>query len=187
VPLHLQCVCGCFAVPTLQGWQLSVRFSTTIAGCNFIPAFSWLCPGKTTHYFVSSWSLAQGVLMGYRVSSIAARKYPPLAILAIFKVRCVSDCSCCTQPPCLDIVAVMLKTNKPAVVGSKYEIGYCLNHIHFRSLLQIYEGLFGPLFRTLITGLISDDLRVENITMFNFTNCAAKIPSSTKYDTHYGD
>ena len=138
MPLHLQHFCGFFAVPTLQGRQPSVRFSTTIAGCNFITAFSWLCTGKTTTYFVSCWSSAHSGLMGCWVSSIAASKYPPFAMVAIFKVRCMSDCSSCTQPSCLAIVADMLKTYKPSIVGSKYEIGYCLNHIHFLSLLQAY-------------------------------------------------
>ena len=35
---------------------------------------------------------------------------PPLAIFAIFQARRMSDCSSCTRPPCLAIVADMLKS-----------------------------------------------------------------------------
>jgi len=50
--------------------------------------------------------------------SIAAHEYPPLSGLAIFKARRMSDSSSCTWPPCLAIVADMLKTYKKLVAAS---------------------------------------------------------------------
>jgi len=44
------------------------------------------------------------------VSCMAARENPPLAISDICKERRMSECSRCTRPPCLAIVAAMLKT-----------------------------------------------------------------------------
>jgi len=69
------------------------------------------------------------------VSSIAARENPSLAILAMFKARRMSDCSSGTRPPCLAIVADMLKTSKELVAASKARSGYYLNHIPLCSLL----------------------------------------------------
>ena len=43
-------------------------------------------------------------------------------LLAIFNARRMSDCSSCTRPPCLAIVADMLKTDKTLVAASKSEI-----------------------------------------------------------------
>jgi len=60
--------------------------------------------------------------MSHFVSSIAAREKPSFAILAIFKARRMSDCSSCTRPHCLAIVADMLKTYKTLVATSKNEI-----------------------------------------------------------------
>jgi hypothetical protein len=56
------------------------------------------------------------------ISLIAASEKPCLAILAIFKARRILDCSRCTQPPCLGIVADILKTYKTLVLASKSEI-----------------------------------------------------------------
>jgi hypothetical protein len=39
-----------------------------------------------------------------------ATQSPPLGILAIIKVRSMSDCACSTRLPCLAIVADMLRT-----------------------------------------------------------------------------
>jgi len=47
---------------------------------------------------------------------------PPLAILPIFNTRRMSDCSNCTQPPCLAIVADILKTYMNLVAAFTYEI-----------------------------------------------------------------
>jgi len=135
LPLHLQRVCGCFVVPFWQWRQPSIWFSRTIAGCLSIAAFTLLCPGNSTPRFCPSRTSAWGVLISCCVSSIAARENPPLAILAIFKARRMSDCSSCTRPPCLAIVADMLKTSRKLVAASTVRSGYYLNHIRLRSLL----------------------------------------------------
>ena len=71
--------------------------------------------------FFSSWTSARGFLIRCCVSSIAAHENPALAIIAIFKARCMSDCSSCTRPPCLAIVADMLETYQILVAASESE------------------------------------------------------------------
>jgi len=110
VALRLQLVWGFCAMSSGQGRQPSIWFSRSIAGCHSIAAFTFLCPGNSTHCFFSSRTLARGCLIRNCVSPIVARENPPLAILFIFKARRMSDCSSCTRPPCLAIVADMLKT-----------------------------------------------------------------------------
>ena len=122
MPLHLQGVWGFCAVPCWQGRQPSVRFSQSIARCRSIADFTFSCPGNSTPRFFASWTSARGFLMMNCISSIAARENPPLAILAIFKARHVSDCSSCTRPLCLAIVADMLKTHKQSVAACTYQI-----------------------------------------------------------------
>jgi len=112
VPLRPQCVGRFCAMPFWQGRQWSVGFSQSIAGCLSIAALTFLWPGNSTPRFISSRTSARGFLIRNCVSSIAARKNPPVAILVIFKARCMSDCSSCTQPTCLATVADMLKTYK---------------------------------------------------------------------------
>ena len=91
-----------------------------IAGCLLIAAFPFIRSGNTTPRFFSSGTSAQGFLIRNCISSIAACANPPLAILAIFKARRMSECSGCTQPPCLAIVADMLITYKKSVAASTY-------------------------------------------------------------------
>jgi len=122
VPLHLQWVCGFIAVPCWQGRQSDVWFWRSIAGCLCIASFTILCPGNSTPCVFSSRTSARGFLMRHFVSSIAARETPSLAILAIFNPRRMSDCSSCTRPPCLAIVADMLKTYKTLDAASNNEI-----------------------------------------------------------------
>ena len=136
VPLRLQRVCWFSAVPFGQGRQLSVWFSQTIVWCHSIAAFSLLCLGNTTPHFFSSRSSARGFLISCCISPIAARENPPLAILAIFKARHMSDCSSCTRPPCLAILVDMLKTYNKLVAASKVRFGNYLNHIWLHSLLK---------------------------------------------------
>jgi len=107
VPLCLQPVCGFFAVPIWQGRQPSVRNSRIIAGCLSIAAFTLLCPGNTTPWVFSAQTSASGFFISCGISSIVARENPSFAILAIFRARRMSDCSSCTQPACLAIVADM--------------------------------------------------------------------------------
>jgi hypothetical protein len=79
-------------------------------------------PRNSTPRFFSSRTSARGFLMRYFVSSVAAREKPSFAIVAIFNARRMSDCSSCTRPPCLAIVADMLKTYKTLVGASNNEI-----------------------------------------------------------------
>jgi len=122
VPMRLQRVRGFCAVPIWQGRQPSVWFSCSIAGFLSIAAFTFIPPGNSTPRVFSSLTSDRGVLIRNCVSSIAARQNPPLAILAIFKARRMSDCSSCTWPPCLAIVPDMLKTYKKLVAASTYQI-----------------------------------------------------------------
>jgi len=135
VPLRLQQLCGFFAVALWQWRRPSIWFSRTIAGCLSSTAFTLLCPGNTSPRFFSSRTLAGGFLISYCVSSIAAGENPSLALLAIFKARRMSDCSSCTRPLCLVIVAHMLKTYKKSVAASTVGIGCYLNHIRLHWLL----------------------------------------------------
>jgi len=136
MPLRLQCVCEFFAVSVWQGSQPSVWFLRTIAGCLSITAYTLVYLGNRTPWFFSSRTSARGFLIACCVSSIAARENPPLANLSIFKARRMSDCSSCTWPPWLAIVADMLKTYKKFVAASKVRFGYYLNYIWLRSLLK---------------------------------------------------
>jgi len=69
-------------------------------------------PNKLNSLLLLFSDLGPRFLIGNSVSCIAPCDNPPLAILAIFKARYMSDCSSCTWPPCLAIVADMLKTYK---------------------------------------------------------------------------
>jgi len=122
VPLHLQRVWGLCAVPFWQGGQPSVSLSGSTAGCLSITAFTLLCPGNSTPCFFASRNSAWGFLIRNDVSSIVARENPPLAILAIFKARPLSDCSSCTRPPYLAIVADTVETYKGSGAASTYQI-----------------------------------------------------------------
>jgi hypothetical protein len=66
--------------------------------------------------------LACEFLMRYFVSLIVSCEKCSLAIFPIFNARRMSDCSSCTRPPCLAIVAAMLKTYKTLVDASNNEI-----------------------------------------------------------------
>jgi len=122
VPLRLQRVCGFFAVPFWQERQLDIWFWRSIAGCHYIAAFSISCPGNSTPRIVCPRTLPRGFLMMYFVSLITVREKPSLAILAIFHARHMSDCSSCTRPPSLAIVADMLKTYKTVVAAYHNDI-----------------------------------------------------------------
>jgi len=110
VPLPLQGVWGFCAVPFWQGRQPSIWFSRSIARCLSMAAFTCLCVGHSTPRFFSSQTSAWGFLIRNCVSYIVAGENPPLAILAIFMASGMSDCSSCTRPPCIAIVADMMQT-----------------------------------------------------------------------------
>jgi len=112
VPLRLHHGCGCFALPWWQRRHLSGWFWRSIATCVSITASTWIWPANSTTCFFSSWTSARGFLIRYCVSSIEACENPPLAALAILKARRRWNYSSCTRPPCLAIVADMLKTYK---------------------------------------------------------------------------
>jgi len=122
IPLHLQRVYGFFEVPFWQGRHPFMWFWRSIAGCLSIAAFTCLCLGNLNPRCFSSQTLARRLLIRYCVSSIVAHENHPLAMLAIFKARCMSDCSSWTRPPCLVLVADTLKTYKILVAGSNNEI-----------------------------------------------------------------
>ena len=124
-----------FAVPFWQGRQLYVWFSRTIAGCLAIPSFTLFCPGNTTSRIFSSQTSECGLMIIVCISSIAPRENRSSAILAIFRARRMSDYSSCTRPPCLAIVADMLKTYRKLVAASRVRIGCYLNHRWRHSVL----------------------------------------------------
>jgi len=121
-PMCLHRVCGLFAVPLWQGSHLAVWIWRNIAGCLSVAAFTFLRPGNSTPHLIFSQTSAWGVLICNCISSIEAHKHPPLAILPIFKARRMSDCSSCTRPPYLAMVADMLKTYKELVAACNNEI-----------------------------------------------------------------
>ena len=99
-----------------------VWFWWSIAGCLCFPTFSSLGWGNSTPRFFSSRTSVRGFLMRYFVSSITVREKPSLAILPVFNARRMSDCSGCTWPPRLAILADMSKTYKTSVAASNNEI-----------------------------------------------------------------
>jgi hypothetical protein len=123
-PDHLrpQRVSGFFGVPFWHGRQLDIWLRQSIARCLCIAAFTFLRRGNSKPGIFCSRTSACGFVMIYFVSSIAVRAKPSLAILAIFNARHMSDSSSCTRPPCLAIVADMLKTYKALVDASNNEI-----------------------------------------------------------------
>ena len=133
MPLWLQRVWAFHAMLFWQGRHTSVWFSPSIAGCLSIAAVTFLCPGNWTSRFFSSRTSARGFLIWNCVSPIAVRKNPPLAILAIFKARRMSDCSSCTRPPYLAIVADMFKTYK--------ETGCCIYIVDSAITSTIYASV----------------------------------------------
>ena len=122
VPLRLQRVCGFFTVPFGQGKHLSRWYWQSIASCFMIAVFTLLCSRNLTpRCFLSRTSVWDFVIRCCH-SSIVARENHPLASLAMFKARCISDFSRCTRPSCLAIVADMLKTCKETVAASNNRI-----------------------------------------------------------------
>jgi len=117
-PACLRILCGA----TLAGKVAGRLVWTKHCWVFCIAAFTFLCQGNSTPRFFSSQTTAHGFSLRYFVSAIAARQKPSLAILAIFNARRMSDCSSCTWPPRLAIVADMLKTYKTLVAVSNNEI-----------------------------------------------------------------
>jgi len=172
VPLRLQHVSRFYAVPLWQRRLPSIRFSRSIAGCLSMADFTLLCPGNSTPRYCSSRTSSRGFFIRYLVCSIVARKNPPLAIFAISKARHMSDCSSCTRPPCLAIVAGMVTTYMTLVDASTYQIRllpllYTLPS-HLLRWLQ-------PVSCTLRDGyheICPNNPRADSFMMVDFTNCA---------------
>ena len=97
------------------------------------PCYAWVTQHPASALLRLWWEVSWSV---GAFPSIAARENSPLAILAISMARHMSDCSSCTRPPCLAMVADMLNTSKKLVAASKVGLGNYLNHIRLRSLLQ---------------------------------------------------
>jgi len=77
-------------------------------------------PRQLNSRFFPSRTYAWGFLIRNCISSNAPHENLPLAISTIFKARRMSDCSSCTRPPCLAIVADMFKTYQKLVAASTY-------------------------------------------------------------------
>jgi len=73
--LHLQCVCGVWAVPLWQGRQLSIWFSRSIARCLIIPAYTFLHAQNPISRFCSPPTAAQGLVIRYCVPPIVVIEY----------------------------------------------------------------------------------------------------------------
>jgi len=169
--LRLQRVCGFVAVLFGQLRQTSISVSRSIAGCLSIAAITLIFPGNSTPRLLWSRTSARGSLISCYVCCIAVGENPPVAILAILKSRCMSDCSSCTRPPWLAIWADTLKASKELVTASKVGSRYSLNHIRLRSILEGRWGLFRSFPGTFIPKFIHPDPRTDNILMFNFVDC----------------
>jgi len=113
---------GFIMAPFWQGRHPAVLFWRSIAGCHSMIAFTYLCAGNSTPNDFSSRTLARGIMIRYCVSRFAVCKNPPMAMLAIFKARRMTDCSSWTRPPCLAIVEDMLKTYKNWIAAANNEI-----------------------------------------------------------------
>ena len=122
VSSHLQHDWGFCAVPSWQVRKPSVWLSRIIAVCVPIAVFTFLCQANWTPFIFSSRTWARRFLIRHCVSSIVAHENPLLAIFTIFKARDMSDCTSCTWPPCLAIVAGTLKFYNNFIAASTYQI-----------------------------------------------------------------
>jgi len=118
---------GRIVVAVQKGWVIELWLPNhfTLCWCSRVSLYRSLhlaIPKNVTPRFLSSRTLERGSFIWYCVSSVVAREIPPLAISAIFKARCLSECSSCTLPPCSAIVADMLKTYNKLVAASRNQI-----------------------------------------------------------------
>jgi len=87
-----------------------LAFRETVAGWLWIAIFIPFWTANTTPKFISSHTSEQTLLIICCIPSLATRHSAPLASLDITNAWLMSACSCCSWPPCLAIVANMLKT-----------------------------------------------------------------------------
>jgi hypothetical protein len=90
--------------------------------CLSIPSLSFLCPQNSANKVICSQTLACGFAIRYCVYAIVESRNTLWAILPGFKTRPMKDCCSDTWPPCLAILADMLKTYQKLVVTSKNEV-----------------------------------------------------------------
>jgi len=121
VAVHM-CLCSCSVSPDSLLGHLGMEgnclydFLEPLSAVCSITAFTFSSPGNKTALCFSCRTSARGFLIRSCVSSLAARDNPPFAIVAMLKERRMSDCTGCTWPPCLTIIADMLETYKKFVV-----------------------------------------------------------------------
>jgi len=133
IPLRHQRPSRICAAPFWQGRRLSVWYLQAIAGCLSIAAFPLPCPFNPTPCLYSSQAWVGGFFVQQYVFFLAACKNTPLAILTLFKARCILNCCSCTRPTCLAIVPDKLKTFKKLQL-QYMRFSYHLYHIHFHSI-----------------------------------------------------
>ena len=116
---------GWYNLTERRAWRTSRDHTTEYQGKNrFCHTLSWVNTvwitntHNSTPHLVSPPTSAPGLLIRYCLSSIAASENPPLDIFLIVMARRMSDCSSCTRPPCLAIVADTSKTCKRIVAAS---------------------------------------------------------------------
>jgi len=175
-------MCTCAFAPPASLWILCCDNLARKTAIHLIfPNDCWLCFYHSLHYFMpgehntpffhflnfGSWF----VDLLLRSLHCSARK-PFFRHLGYIQPRCMSDCSSCTQPPCLAIAADMLKTYKKLVADSWVRIGCYLNHIRLRSLLSGLYSLFRPFQRTFLTKFVCENPRTDHMLIFNFADCA---------------
>jgi len=117
-PAGLQILCG--AVAARKASVCVVLTKRTHV--SFHRSLHLYMPWDSSIRFFSSQTSVGGIVIRYCISFIAAHENPSLANLDIFKARRMSDCSSCSRPPCLAIVADMLKPYKKLVAASHNEI-----------------------------------------------------------------
>ena len=96
--------------------------STKHSRVSFYPSLRLFMPRKLNTPLHLLSRLGMRFLIRNCISSIAAREKPSLAIFATFRAWRMLDCSNCTRPPCLAMVADILNTYKKLVAACNDEI-----------------------------------------------------------------
>jgi len=117
-PAWLRILCGAILVMKTSCRVVFTKHSRV----SFLLRLHPFMPRKLTPRFFSARTLVCGIFIRYSISSVTERENSCLAILAIFKARRMLDNSSSTRPPCLAIVADILKTFKKLVAASNNEI-----------------------------------------------------------------
>ena len=124
------CTCSFQSPPCLR-ILCSAILARKVAGRVVLMNHSWvslyrslllIVPRTLNTPLLLSWDLSVRFLNEIFCFLYCGAQKPCLVLLAIFNARHMLDCSSYTQPPCLAIVADMLKTYKTLVAASNYEI-----------------------------------------------------------------